>query len=233
MKVAMFSDIHGNKEALNSIINDIKKNNIEEIICLGDIIGIGPNPKECMDIIVDNNIEMVLGNHELYYLKGTEIDDEIKEGELKHHKWVKEQLTDRHKQYLEKCNLTLEKVYNEKRVLLEHFLIDENSKDQYPFHEFNIINDGSIKDIVKDLNYDLIFIGHEHKEFIVDNKLYDVGSSGCRKDNITRYTVLDTDTFEVETKTIEFDREQFEKDLLERDYPDRNLIANWFFGITL
>ena len=230
MKVAIFSDVHGNKEALKAIINDIKKNNIDEIICLGDVIGIGPNPKECMDIIIDNNIEMVLGNHELYFLKGTEIDDEIKEEELNHHRWVKEQLNDRHRQYLEKCNLTLEKEYGNKKVLLGHFLIDNNSKDNYPFYGFNIINDGSIKDIVKELNYDLLFVGHEHKEFIVDNKLYDVGSSGCRKDNITRYTVLDTDSFEVETKNIEFNREQFEKDLLEREYPDRDPIANWFFG---
>ena len=42
---------------------------INEIICLGDTIGIGPNPKECMDLIINNDIKMVLGNHELYYLK--------------------------------------------------------------------------------------------------------------------------------------------------------------------
>ena len=77
MKVAIFSDIHGNREALISIIKDIKKEGIKKIICLGDTIGIGPNPKECMDIIVDNNIKMVLGNHELYFIKGTQIDDEM------------------------------------------------------------------------------------------------------------------------------------------------------------
>ena len=48
MKVAIFSDIHGNREALISIIKDIKKEGIKKIICLGDTIGIGPNPKECM-----------------------------------------------------------------------------------------------------------------------------------------------------------------------------------------
>ena len=82
MKTAIFTDIHGNKEALSSIIDDIKKDHIAEIICLGDIIGIGPNPKEYMDIIVDNNIKTVLGNHELYFLKGTDID-EMGEGKIK------------------------------------------------------------------------------------------------------------------------------------------------------
>ncbi len=233
MKIAIFSDIHGNREALTSVIEDIKKENINEIICLGDTIGIGPNPKECMDIIIKNNIKTVLGNHELYFLKGTEIDDEMGEGEIKHQNWIKSQITDSQKNYLEKCSLTLEEVFNGKKVLFEHFLIDYNSKDQYPFHDLKVVKDDSIKKIIELLDYDLIFIGHEHKDFSVDNKLYDIGSSGCRKDNTTRYTIFDTDTFNVETKILEYDRENFEKDLLENDYPDRNLIAKWFFGIEI
>ena len=106
MRIAIFSDIHGNKQALTSIIEDIKNENIDEIICLGDTIGIGPNPKECMDIIIDNDIKMVLGNHELYYLEGTDIDDEMSEGEIIHQNWVKKQITDNQKQYLENCSMT-------------------------------------------------------------------------------------------------------------------------------
>ena len=69
MKIAIFSDIHGNLQALESIITDIKKNNYDEVICLGDVIAMGPNPKECLDLIICNNYKMLLGNHELYYLK--------------------------------------------------------------------------------------------------------------------------------------------------------------------
>lgn len=232
MRIAIFSDIHGNKEALESIIKDIKKENIKEIICLGDVIGIGPNPKECLDIIIDNNIKMVFGNHELYYIKGTDIADNLGEGELKHQKWVKSKITDKQKGFLEKCSLTIEKEYNGKKVLFEHFLIDNINKD-YPFYDLGIVKDNKINEIIKSLDYDLIFIGHEHKNFILDNKLYDVGSSGCRNDNKTRYTILDTDSFTIETKILEYDRDSFEKDLLKEDYPDRNIIAKWFFGIEL
>ena len=56
MKIAVFSDVHGNYEALKSIIEDIKINNYDEIICLGDVVGLGPNPKECLDLIRNNNI---------------------------------------------------------------------------------------------------------------------------------------------------------------------------------
>ena len=232
MKIAIFSDIHGNKEALQAIINDIKNNDIDEIISLGDNIGIGPNPKECLDLIINNNINMVLGNHELYYLKGIEIDDEMGEGEKLHHNWVRNQITNDQKLFLEKCNLSIEKEINNKKILFEHFLINYNSKDDYPFQDLSIINNNSFNDIINSLDYNLIFIGHEHKEFNVD-KLYDVGSSGCRKDNITRYTVLDTDTFKVETKLIEFDREAFINSLLKEDYPDRNKIAKWFYDVEV
>lgn len=89
MRRAIFSDIHGNEEALKSILLDIKNENIDKIICLGDVIGIGPNLKEFMDLIINNKVKMVLGNHELYFLKGTGIDDKMGENEIKHQNWVK------------------------------------------------------------------------------------------------------------------------------------------------
>ena len=55
-KIAIFSDIHGNLEALDAILKDVKKNKISNIYCLGDIIGIGPNPKECLNLIIKNKI---------------------------------------------------------------------------------------------------------------------------------------------------------------------------------
>lgn len=45
-KIAVITDIHGNLEALESIITNIKKEKVDDIICLGDTISIGPNSKE-------------------------------------------------------------------------------------------------------------------------------------------------------------------------------------------
>ena len=233
MKIAIFSDIHGNKEALKVIIDDAKKENINNVICLGDVIGIGPNPSECMDLIIENNIEMVLGNHELYFIKGTQIDDEMGESEIKHQEWVKSKITEEQKEFLEKCSLQVEKTIKNKRILFEHFPIDYESKDLYPFCDLKIVKDGEINNVCSSLNYDLIFIGHEHKSFTIDNKLYDVGSSGCTKDGKTKYTILNTEDFDITVKELEYDRNEFVEELLKYDYPDRNLIAKWFFGLKL
>jgi len=61
---AIISDIHGNLEALQTVMNDIVDQGIREIVCLGDVIGYGPNPRECLKIAIDNFRFTLLGNHE-------------------------------------------------------------------------------------------------------------------------------------------------------------------------
>lgn len=63
MKRAIISDIHGNLEALNAILADIDSEGVTEIFCMGDIIGYGPNPCECIDKAIEFDA-VVLGNHD-------------------------------------------------------------------------------------------------------------------------------------------------------------------------
>lgn len=60
----MISDIHANLEALEVVLDDIKSQGIKEILCLGDIIGYGPNPRECIDRVMDTCKMSILGNHD-------------------------------------------------------------------------------------------------------------------------------------------------------------------------
>ncbi len=64
MRRALISDIHGNLEALEAVLNDIQGQAISEIFCLGDIIGYGPNPRECIDRVMDTCKTTLLGNHD-------------------------------------------------------------------------------------------------------------------------------------------------------------------------
>ncbi|MFO0897131.1 MAG: metallophosphoesterase family protein [Pirellulales bacterium] len=63
MKRAIISDIHSNLEALEAVLQDIRAQGITEIYCLGDIIGYGPNPRECIDLVMQCNVTL-LGNHD-------------------------------------------------------------------------------------------------------------------------------------------------------------------------
>ncbi len=64
MKLALISDIHGNLEALNEVLTDIRQQNVSDVFCLGDIIGYGPNPCECLDQVIKNARITILGNHD-------------------------------------------------------------------------------------------------------------------------------------------------------------------------
>ena len=60
---AIISDIHGNLEGLEAVLSDIKAQGISEIYCLGDIVGYGPNPRECIDLVMSCQM-CLLGNHD-------------------------------------------------------------------------------------------------------------------------------------------------------------------------
>lgn len=64
MRRAIISDIHGNLEALEAVLTDIQSKNCEQILCLGDIVGYGPNPCECVDRVIGLHAS-ILGNHDL------------------------------------------------------------------------------------------------------------------------------------------------------------------------
>ena len=64
MKRAVISDIHGNLEALQSVLAHIADQKVDEIFCLGDIIGYGPNPCECLDLVIEKTAACLLGNHD-------------------------------------------------------------------------------------------------------------------------------------------------------------------------
>ena len=61
---AILSDIHSNIEALTTVLADVKKRGIKTIYCLGDVVGYGPNPRECLDLIINKSKWCVLGNHD-------------------------------------------------------------------------------------------------------------------------------------------------------------------------
>ncbi len=63
MKRAVISDVHSNLEALRVVLDDISRQGIREIYCLGDIIGYGPNPRECLDLAMKFQL-CILGNHD-------------------------------------------------------------------------------------------------------------------------------------------------------------------------
>jgi diadenosine tetraphosphatase ApaH/serine/threonine PP2A family protein phosphatase len=70
VRYAIISDIHSNIEALNAVLDHIRKRSIKEVICLGDIVGYGSHPVECLDIVMQTCDICLKGNHDEALVEG-------------------------------------------------------------------------------------------------------------------------------------------------------------------
>ena len=64
MRTALISDIHSNLPALETVLADIDRRGVDRIVCLGDIVGYGPDPIECVDLVAARCEWSLMGNHD-------------------------------------------------------------------------------------------------------------------------------------------------------------------------
>jgi len=69
MRLAVLSDIHGNLDAFREVLRDMDRFRVDQVICLGDTIGYGPQPEETIRLIRERAIPAVMGNHEMAVVK--------------------------------------------------------------------------------------------------------------------------------------------------------------------
>lgn len=81
MRLAFISDIHGNLPALENVLADLQHTHVDQLICLGDVASLGPQPREVLARLRELNIPILMGNHETYLL-----NPQLTE---KHHPWLR------------------------------------------------------------------------------------------------------------------------------------------------
>jgi predicted phosphodiesterase len=64
MRYAIVSDIHANLQAWTAVLQDIARHRIDAILCLGDVVGYGPNPQEVLQSVRQHVDTLLLGNHD-------------------------------------------------------------------------------------------------------------------------------------------------------------------------
>lgn len=99
-RIAIISDIHSNLEALKSVLEDIKKRNINRVFCLGDIIHKGVNHHECIKLVQDNCEIVLKGNCDQQFSKEHDLST-VSEIERKRILWNQEILSREERDYLQ------------------------------------------------------------------------------------------------------------------------------------
>ena len=230
MKYGIISDIHSNLEALKEVLAACQKERVDKYLCVGDIVGYGPNPKECIDIVQSLGAVCVAGNHDwasIAKLDASYFTPDGKEAIA----WTREHLTMESFTFLNSFPL-IEKVED---LILVHGTLFEPEKFNY---QNNI---AEVPDSFNLMDKNLCFVGHTHspKVFVqFTDKVYvsservveieqgvkyivNVGSVGQPRDGnpLASFCIYDTDAEIIEIKRVRYDIEAVQKKIIDAGLP--------------
>ncbi|MEE6449270.1 metallophosphoesterase family protein [Gottfriedia acidiceleris] len=221
-KIAIISDIHGNKTALEAVLKDIRSREIERIFCLGDLIGKGPQGSECIELVQKNCEKVVRGNWDVFIQSPAE-NDFIQ--------WFRDRLTDKDYQFLASLPFHIDIELNKQLIRFFHASPRSEFERVLPFHpiekRLSMFDNSEMTNSIKDdKTPDIIFYGDIHTTFLETFKngiLCNVGSVGNSLDlTSASYAILDGSysTNSIQFVRVEYDREAELKIAEELKLPD-------------
>lgn len=223
MRVAIYSDVHSNIEAFQAVINDIDRQNVDQKLFLGDIVGYGPNPNECIELLKENSDVVLGGNHD-WAAVGLTDDSYFNEYARESMKWTINTLTDENKEYLKALPPD---------AVLDNFQIAHSTPlEPEEWHYIMSVQDAQENYPV--LEKDICFIGHSHQPVIIEfmdginilpikdmykqidkNRKYiiNVGSVGQPRDSNPDacYLIYEMDTGNIQYRRVEYNVKRVQK----------------------
>ena len=231
MRYAVLADIHSNMEALEVVLADSRDQKCTHYCCVGDVVGYGANPKECLDIVREMNMPCVKGNHDEY----CSTDEEL-EGFNPHAAqavgWTRNQLSDEDRQWLK----DLKYVRLVASFSMVHATLDGPQRWGYVFDKLAAAASFTYQ------NTSVCFFGHTHVPvaFIRDTfvrggtyskfkvepgKKYfvNVGAVGQPRDGNPKaaYVVYDLNEGTIEIRRLDYDIPKAQKKILAAGLPPR------------
>lgn len=235
MRIALISDIHSNLEALTEVLKDIEKESIDKIYCLGDIVGYGPNPNECVTLVRDNCEITVMGNHDAAAFSPS-MAKEFNKNAKYAIEWTASVLNDESRDFLSSLKLQ-DKVDD---ITLVH----ATPYDPYLWHYISTIEDARFN--FNFFKTKFCFIGHTHisglimfntignnitihkpnsfdlSEYSENKFIVNTGSVGQPRDKNPKssYVIFDKEEELITFKRIPYDIKKYQKKMKEIPMPD-------------
>jgi diadenosine tetraphosphatase ApaH/serine/threonine PP2A family protein phosphatase len=182
MRIAVLSDVHSNLEALLAVLHACNNEQINEYICLGDIVGYGADPNDCVSLIHDLTTHIVAGNHDHGVCELTNIVyfNDVAQKAIE---WSKQVMDKKHIRFLASLPLVIE----HRDIVFVH------AAPSFP-DSWNYIL--SMNDAMREFGFfeqQCCFVGHSHQPVVFSlNDENEIGSSideslGCVKNK--RYII--------------------------------------------
>lgn len=232
MKLAFISDIHGNAIALEAVLVNIKKHDVDKIYVLGDICFRGPEPKRSLDLVRSLETDVIKGNADEWIVRGIkekEVPAQVFEIMSSEVNWTRSKLNDKDHEYLENLPTNLD-------IELENFKI--HAFHATPNDLFEVVlpseNDESINEkLMKNSSADVYIYAHIHKPYIryIEGKcIINIGSVGLPFDGIRKssYALLNIEkgSFQSSIIRVDYDVEEVIQQYEILDYPNKELMSS-------
>ncbi len=211
MKYAIISDIHANLEALEKALSIIDAEQIDEIVCLGDIVGYGANPNECAALVRSRCSTIVLGNHDAAAVDPARAYD-FNANAKRAIEWTAAALNDDTRAFLS----SLPFVERTERILFVHASPDTPEAWNY------VVDASDAISAIRHFQEQICFIGHTHIPGIFSQSgrakaisndeqyLVNVGSVGQPRDGnpMLAFGILDTSAWQYRVVRSKYDIEK-------------------------
>lgn len=231
MRYAVFGDIHSNLEAFRAVADAFKKENIDKYICVGDIVGYGADPHQCIEDLKNLNAKTVCGNHD-WASVGLINADYFNYAARAAVEWTQEALTPEEETFLKSLPL----VINEDNFSIVHGSLDKPDSFYY------VMDTESAYRCFLNMEQPLCFVGHSHVPVVFfmekdrighsfdsavaikpeTKYIVNVGSIGQPRDSnpLAAYCVFDTDKKTIEIKRVEYDIAAAKDKILKAGLPE-------------
>lgn len=241
MKIGIISDIHSNIHALNAVLNEFDKLKVDKIICCGDIIGIGINPEETVQALINKKdmLIVVAGNHENYLINGLpkKVHDDkrkMSNEEIENHEWNHNKLSKQSKEFLNQLKLLQYIQIEEKKIYVSHYPIKNDNTYKKLIKEPSITE---VKEMFEEIDADVFIYGHTHTSSInnEEDKWYiNPGSLGCpMNSNLAKAGILEIDNGKIDYNEInvEYNVNEIIEEINKLKIPFYKEILQIFYGI--
>ena len=156
MRVAVISDIHANLHALEAVLAAIERERIDAVWCLGDVVGYGPQPSRCCELIAARADVSLAGNHDLGALGLVDLDEFSPEAAFAA-RWTAEALDAEARSYLE----TLRPSAETEQAMLCH------GSPRDPIWEYILSAEAALA-AIEDATRPLVLVGHSHAALAIE-----------------------------------------------------------------
>ena len=230
MKIAVISDIHSNLPAFRSVMEDIRGKEPEYIICLGDIVGYGPDPNKVIELMEEDAREIisVKGNHDEAVLGGK--IRKLRSNASKAVEWTKNNISDESLGVLG----NMEKYETVEMDGYRFFTVHGSPDD--PLNEY-VDKDSSeerLNGFFEKTGAEVMLMGHTHVPYVryLDRGLIlNPGSVGQPRDKDRRasYAVIDTNQEDADIHRVPYDIDKIAKEIKASKLPDQ-LAERLYYG---